>query len=238
MKIVTCDSYEDMSSAAADIFQNQLLKKPESIFGLATGSTPLGLYSELVARFEAGLVDFSKSSSFNLDEYYPIKSTHHQSYHYFMEEHLFGKVNFASSRVPSGESDDPKGECEQYDAAIEAAGGIDLQLLGVGVNGHIGFNEPAATYMLSTHLTELAQSTIVTNSRFFAEGEIQPTSAITMGFGAIFGAKSILMLISGASKTPIVKKLLEYKIHTDIPASLLLLHPDFTVIIDKEALGT
>ena len=229
------DSYDDMCRAAVDIIAGQLRKKPDSVLGLATGSTPLGLYEELVRRYLAGEVDFSKARSFNLDEYYPIKKDHPQSYNSYMHENLFSKVNFASVRLPDGETDDPAGECAKYDSEITAAGGIDLQLLGIGINGHIGFNEPAMSYSMSTYLVDLTQSTLDANSRFFAAGEVQPTSALTMGFGAIFGAKSILLLISGASKAPIAKKLFESKIHTDVPACLLLLHPDITVMMDKAA---
>ena len=235
MNLIICDNYDELSMAAAEIFAQQLREKPDSVLGLATGSSPLGLYEQLVARYEAKEIDFSKSTSFNLDEYYPLSGDHPQSYRYFMQENLLGKVNFASSNIPDGSAADPQAECEKYDATIKAAGGIDLQLLGIGVNGHIGFNEPAESYMLATHLTALADSTIESNSRFFSEGETQPTTAITMGFGTIFGSKKILMLISGASKYPIAKRLLENKIHTDIPASLLRLHHDFTIIIDKDA---
>ena len=237
MKKIVCDNYEDMSCEAADIFAAQLKKKPDSILGLATGSTPLGLYAELVKRYDAGEIDFSKARSFNLDEYYPISNKHPQSYNYFMHDNLFSKVNFASSRLPNGETDDPHGECARYDTEIEAAGGIDLQLLGIGINGHVGFNEPAASYSLPTYLVELTESTLNANSRFFTGGDPQPTSALTMGFNAIFGAKSILLLISGEAKASIAKRLFEGLIHTDVPASLLLLHPNVTVILDKAAAG-
>ena len=237
MKRVVYDNYGEMSRAAADIVGQQLAKKPESVLGLATGSTPLGLYEELVRRYQAGRVDFSKARSFNLDEYYPIKKDHHQSYSYYMKENLFSKVNFAATRLPDGEAEDPKEECEKYDTEIEAAGGIDLQILGIGINGHIGFNEPARSYSVSSHMTGIAESTIEANSRFFSEGEIQPTKALTMGVGAIFGAKSILLLINGANKAPIAKKLFEGRVYTDVPASLLLLHPNVTVIMDRVAAG-
>jgi len=215
----------------------QLARKPDSVFGLPTGSTPIGLYEELVRRHDAGRIDFSKARSFNLDEYYPIKKDHPQSYHYYMKENLFKSVSFADSRLPDGETDDPQGECAGYDAAIEAAGGIDLQILGIGLNGHIGFNEPSGAYLVTTHLTALTESTLTANSRFFSGGETQPTSALTMGIGTIFSARSVLLLVSGLNKAPIAKKLFEGKIHTDVPASLLLLHPDVTIIMDKPAAG-
>ena len=237
MKKVVCDNYDEMSRVAADMVARQLEQKPDSVLGLATGSTPLGLYEELVKRYIAGEIDFARVRSFNLDEYYPIKKSHPQSYYSYMHDNLFSKVNFAATRLPNGETDDPAGECEKYDAEIEAAGGIDLQVLGIGLNGHIGFNEPAESYSMSTYLVELTDSTLEANSRFFTGGEIQPTSALTMGFGSIFAAKSILLLVSGAGKAPIVKKLFEGKIHTDVPACLLLLHPNVTVILDREAAG-
>ena len=237
MKKIVCDNYDGMSRAAAEIVARQLKQKPDSVLGLATGSTPLGLYAELIRRYQAGEIDFARARSFNLDEYYPINRSHPQSYYYYMHDNLFSKVNFASTRLPNGETDDPSVECASYDAEIEAAGGIDLQVLGIGLNGHIGFNEPAGSYSMSTYLVELTDSTLDANSRFFTGGEVQPTSALTMGFGSIFAARSILLLISGASKAPIVKRLFEGKIHTDVPACLLLLHPEVTVILDREANG-
>ena len=237
MKKIVCDGYDELSRAAADIVAEQVSRKPNSVLGLATGSTPLGLYSELVRRQSAGEIDFSKVRSFNLDEYYPISKDHPQSYNYYMRENLFSKVSFASTRLPDGNTDDPQGECAKYDSEIEAAGGIDLQLLGIGINGHIGFNEPADSYSVATYLVKLTESTLAANSRFFANGETQPVSALTMGFGAIFSAKSILLLISGQNKAPIAKRLFEGKIHTDVPASLLLLHPNVTVVIDRAADG-
>ena len=235
MKKIVCDNYNEMSRVAADIVARQLKEKPGTVLGLATGSTPLGLYAELARRYNAGEVDFARAQSFNLDEYYPIKRSHPQSYYRYMHENLFSKVNFAATRLPNGEADDPANECAAYDAGIEAAGGIDLQVLGIGMNGHIGFNEPAEAYSMSTYLVELTESTLDANSRFFTGGEAQPTSALTMGFGSIFAAKHILLLISGANKAPIVKRLFEGKIHTDVPACLLLLHPNVTIIMDKEA---
>ena len=235
MKKFICENYSALNRMAANIIATQIRRKPDSVLGLATGSTPLGLYAELVQKYQAGEIDFSKARSFNLDEYYPIKKDHPQSYNYFMRENLFSKINLASTRLPDGEAIDPQEECARYDAEIEAAGGIDLQLLGIGLNGHVGFNEPSGSYSISTYLTELTESTLDANSRFFSSGETQPTSALTMGFGAIFGAKSVLLLICGENKAPIAKRLLEGKIHTDVPACLLLLHPDLTVILDMPA---
>ena len=237
MNTLICDSYEDMSRVAADMVGEQLAGKPGSVLGFATGSTPLGLYGELARRYRDGKIDFSKARSFNLDEYYPMKKDHPQSYSHFMEENLFSKINLASTDLPDGEAADPEAECAAYDRKIEAAGGIDLQVLGIGLNGHIGFNEPSKSYSMPTYLTKLTKSTIAANSRFFAEGEAQPTTALTMGFAAIFAARSIMLLINGSNKSAIAKKLFEGKIHTDVPACLLLLHPDVTVILDRDALG-
>jgi len=235
MKKIVCDNYEEVSRAAADIFVRQLKAKPDSVIGLATGSSPLGLYNELARRYQTGEIDFSMARSFNLDEYYPISKSHPQSYDYFMHENLFCKINLAESSLPDGEADDPRLECARYDAAIEAAGGIDLMLLGIGHNGHIGFNEPAVSYPMGTYLVDLTESSLTANSRFFGPGEHQPTQALTMGVGAILASRKIVMVISGSSKAPIAKKLFDGKIHTDVPACFLLLHPDATVILDREA---
>jgi len=237
MKKILCNDYDEMSMLAADVYVKQLREKPDSVLGLATGGTVVGLYAELVRRFKAGEIDFSKAMSFNLDEYYPISKAHPQSYDYYMRDNLFGKVNFASSRLPDGEAGDPAAECAAYDAGLDAAGGIDLMLLGIGVNGHIGFNEPEVTYQFGTHLVELTESTLEANSRYFTAEEPQPTRALTMGVGSIFSSKKILLLISGANKAAIAKRLFEDKIHTDVPACLMLLHPDLTIIIDKDANG-
>jgi len=237
MKKIVCDNYEEACQAAADIFAAQLEKKPESVLGLATGSTPIGLYEEFVSRNEKGQMDFSQVRAFNLDEYYPIKANNPQSYHAFMEEHLFSKVKFASTRILNGESPDPGIECARFDAELDAAGGLDLLLLGIGQNGHVGFNEPADSYPLGSYLVHLTEDTITVNSRFCEDGENLPASAITMGMGQIFSAKKILLLITGESKAKIAKKLFEGKVFTDVSASFLLLHPDITVVLDKAAYG-
>jgi len=237
IKKIVCDSYEDACRYAADIYAGQLKAKPDSVLGLATGSTPIGLYNELISRSRAGLIDFSRARTFNLDEYYPIKATHPQSYRAFMEEHLFSKVKFADTRIMNGETADPHAECAGYDAQIEAAGGFDLLLLGIGVNGHIAFIEPAASYPLGSYLVDLAEDTIVANSRFFSEDETQPVIALSMGLSPIFMAKRILMFVSGANKADIIKKLFDGYLHTDLPASFLHLHPDVTIVLDKAASG-
>ena len=235
MKKFICSDSVSAAQAAADIFENQVKEKPESVLGLATGSTPIGLYNELVSRCNAGKIDFSKAKTFNLDEYYPIKTNHRQSYSSFMHEHLFNKVNFASTRLLSGEVSDPHEECKRYDAEIEAVGGIDLQLLGIGRNGHIGFNEPAISYSVDSYLVDLTDNTLKANSRFFDENETQPTQALTMGIGTIFRARKIVLLITGEGKADITKKFFDGMLHTDVPACFLLLHPNVTVILDEAA---
>ena len=237
MKKIVCDNYEDVCGSAADIFTHQLKIKPESVLGLATGSTPIGLYEELVKRFKSGEIDFSKAVSFNLDEYYPIDPAHPQSYDHFMRKHLFDGINIRKFSIPNGAAADAVAECKRYESELSDTYGIDLMLLGIGVNGHIGFNEPAVSYMTETHQVDLTKSSIDANSRFFKSGEHQPTKALTMGLGQIFRSKKILLLITGTAKAEIAKKLFDGQIHTDVPACLLLLHPDVTVILDKAANG-
>jgi len=237
MKKIICENYEEICHVAANQYVMQISMKPDSVLGLATGSTPIGLYNELAVRSQSGKVDFSHARTFNLDEYYPIKASHPQSYYTFMNEHLFSKVEFASTRIPNGEATDPAEECKKYDAEIEAAGGIDLMLLGIGTNGHIGFNEPAVSYPLGSYLVDLTEDTLKSNSRFFEKDDDQPKTALTMGIGQIFAAKKILLLISGVKKAKIIKKLFDGTLHTDVPACFLLLHPNVTLVTDKAALG-
>lgn len=232
---IVLDTAQDVAAQVAKIYVKQLKDKPDSVLGLATGSTPVALYGQLVKKYQAGEIDFSKARSFNLDEYYPMKADHPQSYHYFMKEHLFDKVNFASSSIPSGEAKDPKAECKRYDKEIEDAGGIDVMLLGIGHNGHVGFNEPAVTYSMGTGFVDLSDSSISANKRYFSADEVQPTKAITMGIGDIFRSRKIILIITGENKAKIAKKLFENQIHTDVPACFLLLHPDVTVYLDKDA---
>lgn len=237
MRIIVCENYEEMSKVGARIFAAQMTLKPDSILGLATGSTPVGLYRELIRMNEAGEIDFAPITTFNLDEYYPISPDNDQSYRYFMNENLFDHVNIDKARthVPSGLAEDPEAEGKAYDAAIAAAGGIDIQLLGIGVNGHIAFNEPDEELIVGTHVTGLTDSTIEANSRFFASREEVPTRALTMGMASILGAKKIVLLANGTKKHDAVQKLLDNTITTKWPATLLKVHPDVTLICDKEA---
>lgn len=237
MKVIVTNNYEEMSKIAAKEIAKLLYVKPEAVLGLATGSTPEGVYKELVELNKEHRVDFSKAMSYNLDEYKGLKGDHPQSYRYFMDTNLFNHVNIdkRKTHVPNGVAEDIEKECKEYDEAIEKAGGIDLQLLGIGGNGHIGFNEPSDYLDLNTHLTSLTEDTIKANSRFFDCIEEVPTEAITMGLGSIMKAKKIILLASGTKKAEIISKLVEDKISTRVPASILQVHPDVLVIVDKEA---
>ncbi len=239
MRVIVCENYEQLSKEGAKLFASQMILKPNSVLGLATGSTPVGLYQNLIEMNKAGEIDFSDITSFNLDEYYPLSGDNDQSYRYFMNENLFNHVNIDKSRtfVPNGLSENPEEEGAHYDAMMEQAGGVDLQLLGIGQNGHIGFNEPDANLITGTHLTDLTENTIQANSRFFDSIEEVPTKAITMGMASIMKAKKIVLLASGANKNTVVRALLDDKITTNVPATLLKLHPDVVLICDKEAYG-
>ncbi len=233
MRIEKFNSYEEMSAFVAELFASQLLLKPTSVLGLATGSTPLGTYAHLIDLYKAGRVDFSKCVSFNLDEYYPIAPENDQSYAYYMQENLFKHINIRPENIhiPSGAAKDAAKECEAYDALIEKHGGVDLQLLGLGENGHIGFNEPDSALEPGTHLTSLTDSTIEANSRFFESADMVPRHALTMGVGSILKAKRIVIAISGSKKLAALNKILEGKIDTSCPATLLNLHRDVIVAV-------
>ena len=237
MKKIICKDYEEMSRVGAVIVAQHVIKDPKCVLGLATGGTPVGMYSNLVDMHKLGDLDFSRVVSFNLDEYYPIKKSNDQSYDYFMWDNLFSHINVNPYNVhlPNGETDNPETECVQYEKKISEAGGIDIQVLGVGVNGHIGFNEPGDELSLVTHLTKLTPSTIEVNSRYFEKVEDVPTEAITMGMGTIMNAKSILLLISGESKAEVVKTLMSDTVTTATPVSFLKMHSDVTIVLDKAA---
>ena len=237
MRVIVCENYEELSEKAARLVAGQLILKPDSVLGLATGSTPIGLYDKLVEMYETGDLDFSGVTTFNLDEYYPIEKSNRQSYYYFMNEHLFSKININSynTNIPNGETDNPEEECERYEKAIRNSGGIDLQILGIGKNGHIGFNEPDACLNSFTHLTDLTENTIKANSRFFTDDEVIPTKALTMGISTILKAKKIILLANGANKSRVVAQLLNDTINTSIPATMLKTHPDVVLICDRDA---
>lgn len=237
MQFIIEETYEDVSRAAADIIAEQIQSKPAAVLGLATGSTPIGTYEELIAKFKRGELSFKDITTFNLDEYAGLDGDHDQSYRWFMNYHLFDNVDIDKVRthVPSGNSDDPEKMCEDYEKAIEEAGGVDLQLLGLGHNGHIGFNEPCDEFPVATHYVELTQSTIEANSRLFNSIDEVPTAAYTMGIGTIMKAKKVLLLATGEGKAEIVKKAFKGEVTPQVPASILQSHPDCTIILDKEA---
>ncbi|MBR6796893.1 MAG: glucosamine-6-phosphate deaminase [Clostridia bacterium] len=239
MKLIVCENYEEMSKEGAKIIAEQLKNKPNSILGLATGSTPVGMYEELRRMNAEKEISFAEVTSYNLDEYYPLAPDHDQSYRYFMNTNLFDHVDIDKSKtfVPNGLAENPAEEGKKYDEAIANAGGIDLQVLGIGQNGHIGFNEPEDELYVSTHLTGLTDNTIEANARFFASKADVPTQAITMGLGSIMKAKKILLLASGKAKHDVVTKMLDDRITTSVPSTLLKTHADLILICDKACLN-
>ena len=236
MKFITTDSYKELSHIAANIMGAQITLKPNSVIGLATGSTPLGLYRELGERCQKGDLDFSEVITVNLDEYAGLKGDHEQSYRYFMQKNLFDHINIKPENTygPNGCSADPAQEGKEYDDRITRFGGIDMQLLGIGMDGHIGFNEPADHFVKATHLVDLHESTIEANSRFFNSADEVPKQAVTMGMGSIMGAKKILMIVNGKAKKDILMDALYGPITPQNQASILQLHPDVTVIYTEE----
>ena len=233
MKIII-DSAENIAAMAAQQYVSLLQRKPNAILGGATGSTPLGLYAELVRLNKAGEISFKDASSFNLDEYVGLDGSHDQSYRYFMDHNLFNHIDIDKSRtrVPSGiDVSDPAA----YDKEMEAAGGVDLQLLGIGNNGHIGFNEPGTPFGSLTHIVELTESTREANKRFFKSIDEVPTHAVTMGVKTVMQARSIILMAIGPAKAPIMKEMLQGPVTEKVPASVLQLHPDVTVYMDYEA---
>lgn len=239
MQIHVFDTAEQAGKATAMLFAAQLINKPDSVLGLATGSTPIPTYQNLVAMYKEGLVDFSKATSFNLDEYVGISEDHPCSYHAFMQAELFDHVNAnpANVHVPNGNAKDGNQEGKEYDAAIKAAGGIDMQLLGIGRNAHIGFNEPDDHFVYGCHVEDLTPSTIEANRRFFNAEEEVPHQAISMGVGGIMNAKKIVLVATGADKAEAMYKAIHGDITPQVPASILRAHPDVVFILDKAAAG-
>ena len=235
MQLIVTDA-QQAAVRAAGLYVDLLRRQPDAVLGLATGSTPLGLYARLAALYRAGELSFRRATSFNLDEYVGLPATHDQSYRYFMEHNLFSHVDLPAERthVPSG-LDVSDAALAGYDAAIEAAGGIDLQLLGLGGNGHIGFNEPGTPFGLGTHVVELTARTRQDNARFFASPDEVPTHAATMGVKTVMHARAILLLAFGSAKAEAVRAALIGPVTEEVPASVLQLHPDVTVICDEEA---
>ena len=239
MRILQAKDYKEMSEMAADIIGAQVLLKPDAVLGLATGSTPIGTYEELVRRYEAGRLDFSKIKTVNLDEYRGLTRDNDQSYYYFMHSHLFDHININknNTKVPDGMEPDALKAGQDYENIIKNYGGIDLQLLGLGNNGHIGFNEPGDEFIDKTHVVDLTESTIEANKRFFASIDDVPKQAYTMGIGSIMRAKRVLMVVNGKGKAEIVKEAFFGPITPKVPASILQLHNDFILIGDVEALS-
>lgn len=235
MQVHVFDTPEQVSLAAAMMFAAQVLKKPDSVLGLATGSSPLDCYGQLRAWYQAGVLDFSKCVSFNLDEYCGLPEDHPCSYHAFMKENLFGSINIKAYFLPDGNAPDLAAECRRYDAAIRAAGGIDLQLLGIGRNGHIGFNEPAEHLVYGTQIVDLAASTIKANRRFFASEDQVPRRAISLGIGGIMAAREIVLIAMGAEKARAIRDTVYGDITPQVQASILRTHPCTTVLLDKSA---
>lgn len=237
MKIRVYDTHEQCGRAAAAILAAQMIRKPDSVLGLATGSTPIPCYEELVRLYQAGVLDFSRIVTYNLDEYIGLQPDHVCSYHRFMRDHLFDHVNIPpeSTHVPNGVAIDMTGEASAYDEAIARAGGIDIQVLGIGRNGHIGFNEPAASFTRGCHVVQLTKSTIDANTRFFASQDDVPRQAVSLGIGGIMAARTVLLMATGVSKAKAIRATVHGDITPRVPASILQTHPDVILLLDKEA---
>lgn len=237
MVIYKAKDYQDMSRKAANILSAQIIMKPDCVLGLATGSSPVGTYEQLIKWYEKGDLDFSRVTTINLDEYRGLAPDDEQSYRYFMDTHLFDHVNIDRSRtfVPDGLGDDPEETCRAYNAIIAREGGIDMQLLGMGPNCHIGFNEPGAAFETETHCVDLAESTIDANQRFFARREDVPRQAYSMGIKNIMQARKIVVIVSGENKAQALHDALYGKVTPAVPASILQLHNDVTIVADEAA---
>lgn len=239
MKIYKAKDYKDMSRKAANIISAQVIMKPNCVLGLATGSTPIGTYAQLVEWYNKGDLDFSEVTTVNLDEYKGLPRTNDQSYYYFMHQHLFDRVNIDPERtnVPNGMEPDAEKECGRYEELIRSLGGVDLQLLGLGHNGHIGFNEPGEAFEKETHCVDLTESTIEANKRFFASADDVPKQAYTMGIKTIMQAKKILIVVNGENKADIVERAFFGPVTPEVPASILQLHNGVTLVGDEAALA-
>ena len=237
MKIYKEKDYNAASLVAAQLVANQIKEKEDSILGLATGSSPVGMYKELVNMYNAGEISFKKIRTVNLDEYAGLTDDDVNSYHYFMNQHLFSKVDIdpANTHLPNGIAADPEAECASYEAMVQSLGGADLQVLGLGENGHIGFNEPGTPFTEVTHLVDLTESTIRANSRLFEKIEDVPRQAYSMGIKTIMSAKRILLIVTGTAKADALAKVLNGPVTVDVPGSILQTHPDVTVICDEAA---
>lgn len=239
MRIYRAKDYQDMSRKAANILSAQVIIKPSCTLGLATGSTPIGIYDQLVKWYEKGDLDFSEVKTVNLDEYKGLAKDNDQSYDWFMHKNLFDKVNIhpENINIPNGMAENESEECRRYENVIRSLGGIDLQLLGMGHNGHIGFNEPGAAFEKETHCVTLTKRTIEANKRFFASEDQVPKQAFTMGIRTIMQARKILVVVSGEEKAEIVKKAFFGPVTSEVPASILQMHNDVTLVADEAALS-
>lgn len=237
MKLIITEDYNEMSKKAANIIAEQINEKPNTILGLATGSTPLGMYKELIGLYEEKKIDYKETMTFNLDEYHGLSEENNQSYHYYMMENFFKHINidFENINIPDGKAIDINKSSREYESRIQKSGGIDIQILGIGRNGHIGFNEPGEKFEWTTHLVELDNDTIEANSRFFSNPDEVPKKAVSMGIKTIMNAKKIILLASGGDKADAIFKSVNGEITPEVPASILQLHPDVTLVIDREA---
>lgn len=234
MDYIAANNYEHLGQLAARLVAREILLKPNLVLGLPTGSTPVSMYNYLVRFYQEGLISFKEVKTFNLDEYIGLARHHPQSYFHFMHKHLWSLVDLLpdNCEIPNGLANDILAECKRYDKKLEEAEGIDLQILGIGLNGHIGFNEPSHDLKIRTHVVHLTPETINANARFFQSTEQVPKKAVTMGIGSIMQAKKILLLVSGEAKKNILYKTLSGPVSTEVPASILQLHSNLTVISD------
>lgn len=237
MNVLIFDTEEQIGIAAGNYMCGQVLQKPDSVLGLATGSTPLKPYGQMIDLYKKGVVDFSKVTTFNLDEYVNLDVNDKNSYHSFMHENLFDHINIPEESINflNGNASDPEKECEEYENKIKKAGGIDIQLLGIGSNGHIAFNEPSDCFQRWSHIVNLKESTVKDNSRFFKSIEEVPTQAVTMGIGSIMQAKKILIIAIGENKAKAIKQLINGNVTPQCPASVLQFHTDVTLMLDRGA---
>ena len=239
MQVYVAESYADMSRKAANILSAQVILKPDTVMGLATGSSPVGTYQQLIEWYKKGDLDFAQVRTVNLDEYAGLAPEHSQSYRRFMQENFFDHINIPreSTHVPNGLAPDLEAECRRYNQVIQSLGGIDIQLLGMGHNGHIGFNEPGQAFELETHVVDLTDNTIEANARFFASRDEVPRQAITMGIKSIMQAQRIVMVVSGADKADMVRAAFAGPVVPQVPASIIQMHPNFILVGDKAALS-
>ncbi len=239
MRIYAVKNYEEMSRKAANIVSAQVILKPDCVLGLATGATPEGLYKQLKDWYQKGDLDFAQVKSVNLDEYKGLSPENEQSYHYYMKKHLFSGINIKAenTHLPNGMAEDEAAECVRYDNVVKRMGGVDLQILGLGGNGHIGFNEPCENFAKGTHCVHLTESTVAANARFFDDPEKVPEYAFSVGIRTIMMAKKILLVVSGKGKADALHKTLFGPINPRVPSSILQLHPDVIIVADEEALS-